>query len=206
LQVTIAELVVVRAVAPAKSGGLDSDLEFIGGRVRDDSSFLFGFVSLMSQMPNVHKRPHEQWACVGCVTKEEGIQAASPLVRARRKLRQSMTWSSALLGSGRYLRVLKEPLREIFESLGDGGNGAGRSEGEIANTRVPHGSVEADIVVGKAYFDQRWPGTGLASDSCIGEIVASHEGRFKGFTSFAERINLAGRAWIGMRDQSYLVW
>jgi hypothetical protein len=45
----------------------------------------------------------------------------------------------------------------------------------------------------------------LASGWCIGEILASHEGRLKGSTSFARRIKLAGRAWIGMRDQSYLV-
>jgi hypothetical protein len=55
------------------------------------------------------------------------------------------------------------------------------------------------INVGLAY-------AGLASGSCIGEIMASHEGRFKGSTSFARRINLAGRAWIGMCDQSYSVW
>ena len=46
--------------------------------------------------------------------------------------------------------------------MGDGGNGAGRSEEEIANRSPPHGSVEADIVVEKAHFDQRWPGTSWA--------------------------------------------
>jgi hypothetical protein len=159
LQITVAEFVVIRAVATAKSGSLDSDLKFIGGRLRDGASFLFGSVSPMFRMLNMRKCPHGQWACVGCVTEEEGIQAASPLARAIRKLQQSMTWSSALLGSGRYLRVLKEPLREIFRSMGDGGNGAGRSEGEIASRRLPHGSVEADILVEKTHFDQRWPGT-----------------------------------------------
>jgi uncharacterized protein YecT (DUF1311 family) len=47
---------------------------------------------------------------------------------------------------------------------------------------------------------------GLASCSCIGEIMASHEERFEASTSFAGRINLAQRAWIGMRDHSYSVW
>jgi hypothetical protein len=43
--------------------------------------------------------------------------------------------------------------------MGDGGNGAGRREEKIASRRLPHGSVEADILVGKAHFNQRWPGT-----------------------------------------------
>jgi hypothetical protein len=47
---------------------------------------------------------------------------------------------------------------------------------------------------------------GLASGWCVGEIMASHEERIKGSTSFAKRIKRAGRTWIGMRDQSYLVW
>jgi len=46
--------------------------------------------------------------------------------------------------------------------MGDGGNEAGKSEGEIASRRAPHGNVEADILVEKAYFDQRWPGTSWA--------------------------------------------
>jgi hypothetical protein len=39
---------------------------------------------------------------------------------------------------------------------------AGREEGEIASKTPPHGSVEADIHVGKTPFDQRGPGTSWA--------------------------------------------
>jgi hypothetical protein len=66
-----------------------------------------------------------------------------------------MTWGSALLGLDRYLRVLREPLREMFGSMWDSGNGAGRRKEKIASRTLPHGSVEADILVEKAYFDQR---------------------------------------------------
>ena len=84
---------------------------------------------------------------------------------------------------------------------------AGREEGEIANRPLPHGSVEADIHVGKTpSINAGLAQAGLASCSCIGEIMASHEERFQPSTSFATRINLARRAWIGMRDHSYLVW
>lgn len=113
-------------------------------------------------MFNIHQHPHEQWVDVGCVTEQEGIPAANPLARVRPKLLQSMTWSSASLGLDRYLRELREPLRERFQSMGDGGNGAGRSEGERASRRAPHGNVEADILVERACFDQRWPGTSWA--------------------------------------------
>ena len=118
-----------------------------------------------------------------------------------------MPLRSALLGLDRCLRELREPLRERFCSMGDGRNGAGKREGKIASRSLPHGSVEADILVEKAHFDQRWMDTSWSClSSCIGKIMASHEGRFEGSTSFARRLNLAERTWIGMRDPSYLVW
>jgi hypothetical protein len=102
-----------------------------------------------------------------------------------------------------------EPLREMLENMGGGGNGAGRSEGEITSRALPHGSVEADIRVETAHFDQRWSGTSWAW-ACLTFVhrrdLAWHEGRFEVSTSLAGRIHLAGRAWIGMCDHSYSVW
>jgi hypothetical protein len=43
----------------------------------------------------------------------------------------------------------------MFGSMWDSGNGAGRRKEKIASRTLPHGSVEADILVEKAYFDQR---------------------------------------------------
>lgn len=45
---------------------------------------------------------------------------------------------------------------------------------------------------------------GLASDSCIGEIMASHERRLEGSTSFARRLNLAGQARSRVDNQKLL--
>jgi hypothetical protein len=42
MQITVAELAVVRAVAPAEASSLDCYLKFIGARVRDGSCFLSG--------------------------------------------------------------------------------------------------------------------------------------------------------------------
>jgi hypothetical protein len=50
----------------------------------------------------------------------------------------------------------------MFESMGDSGNGAGRRKRKIASRKLPHGSVEADILVEEAHFDQRWHGTSWA--------------------------------------------
>jgi hypothetical protein len=58
--------------------------------------------------------------------------------------------------------------------------------------------VEADIHVEKTRsINTGLAQAGLASCSCIGQIMASHEEKFKASTSFAGRINLAQRAWIG---------
>jgi hypothetical protein len=76
-------------------------------------------------------------------------------------------------------------------------------EEEIGSWILPHGSVEADIHVGKAPLinadlAQSW--------ACLTfvhrEIMPSHEERFEASTSFASRINLAQQAWIGMCDYS----
>jgi len=128
LQVTVAKLAVVGAVAPAQSGSLDSDLEFIGGRVGDCTSFLFEAVSIVLETQiTPHPPPRTVGRC-GMFTEEEGIRAASPLAHARRKLPQSTTWSSALRGLDRCRRGRREPLRERFESMGDGGSGTGGGE------------------------------------------------------------------------------
>jgi hypothetical protein len=73
--------------------------------------------------------------------------------------------------------MLREPLREIVGEWDDSGNGAGREEGEIGSSILPHGSVEADIHVGRtpsinADLAQSW--------ACLifvhREIMDSHEG------------------------------
>ena len=67
-----------------------------------------------------------------------------------------MPLRSALLGLDRYLLELRAPLRERFKVTGDGDKDAGESKEEIASKNPPHGSVEADILVEKPRFDQRW--------------------------------------------------
>jgi hypothetical protein len=117
-----------------------------------------------------------------------------------------MTCGSALLGLDRYLLTQRAPLREIVENGLMVARKREEKEGEIGSRILPHGSVEADIHVGKASLlnadlAQSW--------ACLTfvhrEIMPSHEERFEASTSFAGQINLAQRAWIGMRDYSYSV-
>jgi hypothetical protein len=94
--------------------------------------------------------------------------------------------------------MLKAPLRETVGGWDNCGNEAGGENGEIASRTPPHGNVEADIHVEKTLsINAGLAQAGLASCSCIGQIMASHEERFEASTSFAGRINLAQRAWIG---------
>jgi hypothetical protein len=41
MQIAVAELAVVRAIAPAKTSSLDCYLKFVGSRVRDGTGLLF---------------------------------------------------------------------------------------------------------------------------------------------------------------------
>jgi hypothetical protein len=110
---------------------------------------------------------------VGCVKEGEGIQAANPLAHAGRMLRRLRAYGSASLGLGRCLLTLKAPLRETVGGWDDSGDGTGRGEGEIASISLPHGSVEADIHVGRRpLINAGLAQAGLASCSCIGEIMA----------------------------------
>jgi hypothetical protein len=110
---------------------------------------------------------------VGCVKEGEGIRAANPLAHAGRMLRRLRAYGSASLGLGRCLLMLKAPLRETVGGWGDSGNDTGREEGEIASKTLPHGSVEADIHVGRRpLINAGLAQAGLASCSCVGEIMA----------------------------------
>jgi hypothetical protein len=120
------------------------------------------------------------------------------LAHAARMLRQSRAYGSASLGLDRRLLMLRAPLRETVAGWYDCGNEVGGKNREIASRTRPHGNVEADIHVEQTCsINAGLAQAGLASCSCIGQIMASHEERFKAFTSFAGRINLAQRAWIG---------
>lgn len=126
---------------------------------------------------------------VGYVKEGEAVQAANPLAHAEQMLRQSRACGSASLGLGRCLLMLRVPLRETVGGWYDSGNRAGREDGEIASRTPPHGNMDADIHVEETLFiNAGLAHAGLASCSCIGEIMASHEERFEAFTSFAGRI------------------
>lgn len=58
LEVAIAELAIVRAIATANTGGFDSDLEFIGCGICDGSSFLIQVLACSVQHIET---PHEGW-------------------------------------------------------------------------------------------------------------------------------------------------
>jgi hypothetical protein len=206
VQITIAELAVVGAIAPAEPSSLDGYLKFVGLRVRDGTSFLFDPLVLTLRCPTYPTPPR----IVGSVGREEegeAIRVASPLAHAGRMLQQTKACDSASLGLGRCLLMLRAPLRETVGGWDDSDNSAGREEGEITSWTPPHGSVEADIHVEKTpTINAGLAHAGLASCSCVGEIMASHEERFEASTSFARRINLARRAWIGMCDDSCSGW
>lgn len=70
MKIAVAKLAVVRAVAAAEARGLDSDLEFTGGRVRDGACFLIQKFSIKFLYARYALRPPRVVGSVGLKNKK----------------------------------------------------------------------------------------------------------------------------------------